>query len=721
MKKNIYIIILLLLSIFNSYANNDIEKLRERFIKQQLELNVNDKEINSIINSISKDGTWPNIDYKDVSRTGFLHTIHLDYLVKMARAYKSKKSSFYDDTNLRKKFDIALDFWLENDFRCDNWWNNEIGTPNAFISLLFIMDQSLTENQRNAMLSIARRANLNAWGARPSGDRIKIAGMQAKTELFCRNKAEFENTIKVIESEMKLVPHTERGIQSDYSFHHRPDRVNNTLSYGLDYINAFTEWAYNLRDTKFAFSDKIMRIAIDYYLDGVCKQMVYGCIEDPGIKNRDITRKQDKIIFSSVTPDKLMKITDYRHEELNNIVKAREGEILKPISFAKFFWQSEHFAFQRPNFYTSVRMFSSRNKNMEEAYNGEGLMNHFRGDGANYLSINGTEYFNLAPVYDWSCIPGATTLLLKEIPSEKEIQKYGTMNFVGGVTDGVYGAAAFDFISPHNSLKAKKSWFFFDDSYVCLGSNIESNSKNSIVTTVNQCRLNGKVILGDINGNDNILKKDSDKTDYFSWIWHNGVGYVFPEKQLIYIQNKTVKGNWFKVNHQSSSSKSLVTDSIFKVLIEHGNKPKNEKYSYLVLPNIKNDSISKYIKENPIRILSNDDKIQCVEHIKNNILYATCYKECKLQLGYGRGFIEVQSPSMYMVKFDSQNNITSLTVSDPSRELRTLNILITGKLEPNNKSLLKYKYNPSTNITKLSIPLPNGEYAGKSITVSFNN
>ena len=62
--------------------------------------------------------------------------------------------------------------------------------------------------------------------------------------------------------------------------------------------------------------------------------------------------------------------------------------------------------FQRPDFYTSVRMYSTRNANMEEPYNGEGLMNHFRGDGTNYLSVRGDEYKRLTPVYDWMKIQG---------------------------------------------------------------------------------------------------------------------------------------------------------------------------------------------------------------------------------------------------------------------------------------------------------------------------
>ena len=64
------------------------------------------------------------------------------------------------------------------------------------------------------MLPIARRANLNASGARPSGDRIKIAGLQAKTALFCWDAAQVSDVMQVIEGEIKIVEPGKRGIQA---------------------------------------------------------------------------------------------------------------------------------------------------------------------------------------------------------------------------------------------------------------------------------------------------------------------------------------------------------------------------------------------------------------------------------------------------------------------------------------------------------------------------
>ena len=287
-----------------------------------------------------------------------------------------------------------------------------------------------------------------------------------------------------------------RGLQYDYSFHHRTDGVNNTLSYGLGWAMAFVEWAYYLRDTKYAFSTIKTNILVDYYLDGVCKTSVFGVKPDYGAKNRSISRPGTTKAFDNRIPLKLLELTDYRNEEISEIISLRSGKKeKKPVSHSTFYWNSEHFTFQRPEFFSSVRLYSSRNMNMESPYNSEGLLNHHRGDGANHIYTHGNEYDDISPVLDYQRIPGTTVVQKEELPHHDQIKKLGLTDFVGAATDGHYGLVGFDFKSVHDPLVARKSWFFFDEQYVCMGSGISSKSKTEVNTTLNQCLLNGDVNL----------------------------------------------------------------------------------------------------------------------------------------------------------------------------------------------------------------------------------
>jgi chondroitin AC lyase len=87
------------------------------------------------------------------------------------------------------------------------------------------------------------------YGARPGGDRIAIAAIVAKNFLFLNDKEAFDDVIQIIAGEIKFTT-GERGMQHDYSFHHRHDRVNNTTSYGYGkYANTFGEWSSYVANT----------------------------------------------------------------------------------------------------------------------------------------------------------------------------------------------------------------------------------------------------------------------------------------------------------------------------------------------------------------------------------------------------------------------------------------------------------------------------------------
>lgn len=706
----------LLFSGMSQASNPDIELLRKRFIAQEMNRPVNDERVATILETfIARDSIWPGIDYSDVRRIGFQHTTHLNNMVQMALAYKTKGSKFYKNKQLRKAFDTALAYWVSHNFICENWWNNEIGTPQAMVSILLVMDKDLTPEQVAGILPIAGRAHVNAWGARQSGDRIKIAGLQAKQLLFTRDADTFDEIIKIIEGQIKVVT-GQKGIQSDYSFHHREDRVNNTLSYGTGYVDAFAEWAAMVADTRYRFSDAQLQTAIDYYLDGICKQMVYGRTADTGIKNRDISRGGRGHSYSTATPERFVKTTDYRKDELENVIKARKGESFEVMPYAKFFWQTEHFVFQRPKYYTSVRMYSTRNANMEVPYNGEGLTNHYRADGTNYLSMTGYEYDKLPPVNDWRKIPGTTVMQKDGMPSEDDIQKWGTTEFVGGVTDGLYGAAVFDFASVHDPLVAKKSWFFFDDEYVCLGSGITARSNDPVATTMNQTGLNGDVTVMAAGGR-SVLPRGDRKLDKASWVHHGNVGYIFPNGGDVHVSNDTQSGSWYQINRQTSTSKAQVNEDVFKLWIDHGNRPRGAEYAYVVMPAADVQAVEAAARNPKVTILANTPYLQAVKHNGLDMAYAVFYRNGSVDIAGGLS-VGMDNPGMMMVQYDDSGNVKSLSVSDPARKQGKAHLTVNRKVEGAGENY-RAEWDAAKGVSYIAIDLPQGDYAGESVTVKL--
>ncbi|MDT8303889.1 MAG: polysaccharide lyase family 8 super-sandwich domain-containing protein, partial [Sedimentisphaerales bacterium] len=401
-----------------------------------MKTSIDDGRVEIIMDKMDEDGSFKDINYVDLSRTaGFPQRNHTYNLVYLAKAYKNKASSYYRNKKLKEKIDRAFCYWVDHDFFGDNWHNNQISTPTNLVNLMLLMGEDLPQDKVEKAQPIIGRAHMNASGARPSGDRIVIAGILAKNLLFIGDKQQFDKIIKLIEGEVKFST-GKRGMQHDYSFHHRVDRVNNTTSYGYGkYANAFGEWSYYVANTKYAFSVEKINHLVDYYLDGIYKQLVYGIYTDISVKNRSITHKASFEPHGVTEIERLIFSTDYRKDELEEIIKLRKGEAKPSLSFCKFFWQTEHFVVQRPNYYTTVRMFSTRNRNMEQPYNGPGKPTHHRADGTNYLMLRGDEYHNIWPVYDWQKISGTTILQKPELYGPDEIQKDGLTEFVGAVTD----------------------------------------------------------------------------------------------------------------------------------------------------------------------------------------------------------------------------------------------------------------------------------------------
>lgn len=627
----------------------DFEIIKERVVAEIMKSTVNDDQVESIIENMDADGSFPNIDYSDLSRTaGFPHSRHTRDLVYLARAYKSNSSRFYNDEKIKQDINRGFKFWVDHDFVGDNWHNNQISTPTNLVNLMLVIGDELPEDLVEKAQPMINRASLERiegvfYGARPSGDRIVIAGIQAKNSAFLGDNERFDEIMNIIEGEIKFSTGS-RGMQHDYSFHHRDDRVNNTTSYGYGkYANYFGEWSFYVANTKYEFSTEKINHLVDYYLDGVFKQLVYGVYSDISVVNRSIAHKRGFGPRGTLEIERLLGSTDYRKNELEEIINLRRGEATPSQSFSKFFWQTEHFVIQRPNYYTTVRMYSTRNQSMEVPYNGPGKTTHHRADGTNYVMLKGDEYHNIWPAYDWQQVSGTTIMQKPELYGPDDVRKKGLTDFVGAVTDDLYGAVAFDFISAHDKLEAKKAWFFFDEEYVCLGTDINSNPNLPVVTTINQVLMRSDVTLSKDDKVQTLPKGDHELNNV-KWVHHDNIGYILPEPATVNVSNQIEQGRWSDLTDQKNVSEEIISEEVFNLGFNHGNRPNNASYQYIVVPDVSAQELTRSSSNNRnIEILSNTSEIQAVKNSKLGIYQLAFYKS---------GEVEIESGAM--VRMDSQ-------------------------------------------------------------------
>jgi chondroitin AC lyase len=724
-------ILLLTIALFAISTNakaDDFEIIKERVVDQLMGSGVNDENIAGVIDIVNEDGSYQGINYDDLSReAGFPHRRHTKNLVSLARAYNSESSRYYRDENIKNIITRGLEFWVKHDFVGENWHNNQISTPTNLVNLMLLIGDELPSNLVEQAQPMIRRATMERvpgvfYGARPGGDRIAIAAIVAKNYLFLNDKEAFDNVIQIIAGEIKFTT-GKRGMQHDYSFHHRHDRVNNTTSYGYGkYANTFGEWASYVADTEYQFPTDRINHLVDYYLDGIYKHMVYGVYIDVAAHDRSIAHQRNSTPRGTLEIERLLQSTDYRSDELENIMKLRKGEEADIRSFAKFFWQTEHFTFQRPHFYTSVRMHSTRNRTYEVPYNGPGITTHHRADGANYLSLEGHEYDGIWPVYDWQKVSGTTVMqkpenhVSKSYGGNMPVQMEGLTDYVGGVDDGLYGAVAYDFKSPHDLLEAKKSWFFFNNEYVCLGSGINSNPDLPAYTTVNQAHLRGDVTISQ-GGRTEVAHRSNRDLENVKWVHHDGVGYILPEPATVNLSNKAEHGRWSDISATKSASDELVTQDVFLLGIDHGNSPSNASYQYIVVPGVTSEEVASTSASNrDIEILSNTPDLQGVMHNKLGICQLAFYKAGEVEISDGYT-VKMDSQGMTMLKMNG-NRIEELSVSDPSRKLTRVSLTVPGIYNTRGENFITLP-NKNENSTLIIVDLPTDVYAGSSTTIEF--
>jgi chondroitin AC lyase len=410
--------------------------------------------------------------------------------------------------------------------------------------------------------------------------------------------------------------------------------------------------------------------------------------------NRDISRRNALEKEDIDLPQNLLTATNYRSEELNTIIRVRKGEIKYNRTRDRYFWYSHYYSHQRPDYFASVRMQSSRANNMEEPHNEEGIKNHHYGDGSLFISRTGHEYFNIFPVWDWQKIPGTIILQRADVPHWKQLAKKGLTDFSGGVSDGVYGVAAFDFASVHDPLKARKSWFFFDNEIVCLGAGIHADTALPVFTTLNQCLLNEQVIVG-TNNKSSALKTGDHKLPDVSWIYHDSVAYIFPQPASVNISNREATGNWRLINHQASATTETVRKNVFTLWLDHGVQPQNAGYAWIVVPAIDAGSAAAYSKKTPVKILANTADLQAVQQTDLQRTGIVFYKAGSVKIN-DKLTLAATAPCIVMVKANGAG-ATAIAVADPTQKLSSLQLKLNARI--------------------IDVTLPKGDKAGSTIIV----
>ncbi|SEJ61066.1 chondroitin AC lyase [Dyadobacter koreensis] len=665
-----------------------------------------DTQVTSLVSTLNTSYAWPDINYNATSQTDWAPGTHLTRMGILAKAYSKPSSIHYGDASLKEKIEGIMNYWLTLSPApsSTNWFYLSISVPKDIGNTLICLRKSpagISTALENQMLAwMTKGVAITASPAKDGSNLTDVAQHYIMRACLTENQTLLNQTITAVTN--SIVVTTGEGIQNDNSYTaHGPQLY--VYGYGREYISGISNIAIYVAGTSYAFAADKLAIFSDFVRKGFIKPS-RGAYADFNLYGRGISRanagKADVALIEKV---KSFDLPVHATEYDNAIQRMRglEAPSYNVIPEHIHYWRTDYTVHHRPGYMFGLRSISSRNAKSEMG-NGENIKGYYLTEGVNYIGVTGDEYYNIFPVWEWNKIPGTTVPEITTYPVRTAWGvNFGTVPFVGGVSDGIYGASAY--AMNDYGTTAKKSWFYFDEEVVCLGAGINSSAAQAINTTVNQCLLKTEVTVADAANNVSILNGGvHDYNNNLKWALQGNVGYFFPENGNVTLSNQTQTGSWSSIN--TTGSATAVSADVFKLWFKHGTAPANASYAYIVTPGKTSAADMQNYNIGNISILSNTATVQAVRHNSLGIWQIVFYQAGEFTAD--QVIVKANKPCVVMLKNVTGTNVT-VHVADPSQSTAQI--------------YLGIKTPQFTALRAATLGMPQGANAGSTINTTISN
>jgi chondroitin AC lyase len=675
-------------------------------------------QVNNHLSVLNANGSFSDIQYGNSSS----YELHLARLTEMAFVYLSDTAALGGDASLLTSIAGSLDWWLTTDYIDWNWWWTYIGYPGRLAPIVTTLGPQLQTSHPQVfdkLIGYYDRVYEHLL-VNPQGGGANLADMS----YYSLVGAIMENDVAQIESliengfnpviQVLPVSSLDDGLRTDGTIYsHGPQLYNGT--YGHELLNSTLNGFSLLRGSIWDLGDNAIPFVEKILLDGLAR-MSYGNWFDYNAMGRAVSRQgshtqaraflNDIELVMGLDPDSPAVLEKLRDE-------IRYDGILKDTGMVgvSSFWYSDFLTYQRPDFYTSVRMVSTRTEYNEKG-NGEGLKHRYFGDGVNFTLVKGNEYDNIQPVWNYERLPGITAEQDGTTTPSKDWGDSGRSSYAGSVNDGDIAFAAMRL--DHDGVTAWKSWFLSGDKIMALGSDINgSETVSPVYTTLNQ---KIKSPVGDATYSQSGVESSlglgqSASVNGDTWVWEGDIGYVIPAGSgIAKIDTTNKSGKWSDLGTGSSTS---VSANVFTLALDHGTKPFDQGYQYTVLPGADLATTREFAQNPTVQVIANSKTVHAVHDLEKG-------KSAVAFLASGASVtlpdnLKIQSYGRILLIVEASMGVYRITAADPMHILQSITLSINRKLEGGNTVPL------GSTQTQVTIPLPSGDHQGAPTTVIYTD
>lgn len=541
-----------------------VDTVIAKLVRVYSKTDVTDSEIRPVLEGQSSDGRWPGLVKYDAQAQANGDTReHAKLLYSLAKIYVNPSSSYYRSDQLVTVYRRALNWWITNVPKANNWWYNQIGSPqNVGISALMLRE-NLEDLEKQRVVQYLK--NSSKFG-QTGQNRVWLAECVLRRALL-DNDVELAMAARdTLTSEIE-VHESGEGILSDWSFHqHGPQlQIGN---YGMSFFETQAEWANIFDGTSLAFPQEKLDIMYNLCMNCMAMPAFKGYFDFNAL-GRNISKNsvQSKAKQVANIATSFAAVDEKNAANYHILADAiNSGQSCELIDHPHYFDKSDFAIYRNPRWYSSVRMNSQRVQGYETSTE-MNLKGYYSADNVHLIMVDGGEYKNISATWNWKRLPGTTICDYGQQPWGLIEDAFPNKTlYVRGFVSGETMATMYEY--RRDGMNAHKCTFFYPDCILCLGSGITTANDGEVVSTVAQ-----SLYSGGIN-----VSTDGRK------VWHRGIGYINIGEGEFKAESVTNSGNWHDISTEYDSE--MDTKAYFLLTISHGQKPKNAKYAYIIVPDI---------------------------------------------------------------------------------------------------------------------------------------
>lgn len=635
--------------------------------------------------------------------------VTLDRLVAITVAWATPGTPQYNNAAVAQKVVTALDQvanyggFKAGSSEVGNWWYWEIGGPKQLATILLFLKDIVPADKLAAYIATIDFFCPNAdWRTNYKTLRETGANRADKALILLYRGIVGKSADKIAAARDGLSDKTSNGQSSLFKYVTSGDGfytdgsfvqhgyIAYTGTYGIVLLQNLATMMSLLGGSTWAITDPAASMVYDTVFNSFAPVIKDGLMMDT-VRGRGVSRQKwsdrdfgydavaailllseaapadQKAQMRSLVKGWIQRTTTQTYFAVSDVAAIKQAKALLadsssaagPDTMSYVFSDMDRVVHRRAGWSYAISMNSNRIAPVEFG-NGENLRGWYQGDGMTYLYNGDLDQFNDAfwPTVDSKRLPGTTvdTRDRADFTGGMTYARTGETWAGGAVLDSRFMAAGMSHTPLDVTLRARKSWFLFDDAVVALGAGINSTDGRAIETVIENRNLHAGGAALNTGPN---------------WAHLDGTaGYVLLSAGSIQSKREKRSGTWRSINTGGDTAGDTVTQTkeYVTLWLNHGASPSNAQYAYATLPGADQATTQSWATTKPVEVLANAPNVQAVRHNAAGVTMANFFSPG------AAGDLSADGPCSVVLFKDGTS--LRIAISDPSRKATTVNVVL---------------------------------------------